>query len=74
MPNPLSERREMTRDALARTVLRLLCLIAAATVAVIVFRHSLRISSASLDILERLFLGVLGLAALVAKFYFTGPR
>jgi hypothetical protein len=74
MSNPLTERREVTRDLLARTVVRLLCAVAAATVALIVFRRALAIPSTSIEIAERLFLGVLGLAALITRFYFTGKR
>jgi len=74
MANPVTERREATRDVLARTVLRLLCLIAAAIIILIVFRHLLGIPFDSIAIVERLFLGVLGLSALVTRFYFTGRR
>jgi hypothetical protein len=74
MANPVTERREATRDVLARTVFRLLCVIAGAIVALIVFRRALGLASGSLEIVERLFLGVLGLSALVTRFYFTGRR
>lgn len=74
MSNPVTERREVTRELLARTVVRLLCAMAAAIFALIVFRRSLAIPSGSIEIAERLFLGVLGLAALITRFYFTGRR
>ena len=74
MVNPVAERREITRELLARTVVRLLCLLATALVTLIVFRRALAIPSASIEIVERVFLGVLGLAALITRFYFTGRR
>ncbi|MEA2342179.1 MAG: hypothetical protein QOF63_348 [Thermoanaerobaculia bacterium] len=74
MANPVTERREATRELLARTVVCLLCGIGAAIVALIVFGRALAIPSASVQIVERLFLGVLGLAALITRFYFTGRR
>jgi hypothetical protein len=74
MANPVTERREVTRELVARTVLCLLCVIAAAIITLIVFRRALAIPSGSIAIVERLFLGVLGLAALITRFYFTGRR
>lgn len=74
MVNPVTERREVTREMLARTILGLLCVIAAAIVALIVFRRALAITSASIAMMERLFLGVLALAALITRFYFTARR
>ena len=72
MANPVTERREMTRELLARTVVLLLCVIAAAIIALVVFRRALAIPSGSIEVVERLFLGVLGLAALITRFYFAG--
>jgi hypothetical protein len=74
MPNSVTERREGTRELLARTVVRLLCAIATALVALIVFRHPLAIPAGSIEVVERVFLGVLGLAALITRFYFSGRR
>jgi hypothetical protein len=74
MANPVTERREITRELLARTIVRLLGLIATALVVLIVFGRTLAIPSASIQIVERVFLGVLGLSALITRFYFTGRR
>jgi hypothetical protein len=74
MADPITERREITRELVARTVLCLLCVIAGAIVALIVFRRVLVIPAGSIAIVERLFLGVLGLATLITRFYFTGRQ
>jgi uncharacterized protein YacL len=74
MPNPVTERREGTRELLARTIVCLLCVIAMVLISIVVFRHALAIQSSSIEVVERVFLGVLGLAALITRFYFTGRR
>jgi hypothetical protein len=74
MAAPLAERREATRESLARTTLWLLVGLEVAIIVLVVLQAPLRVPPESIHLLERLFDAVLGLALLALKPYCTGPR
>lgn len=74
MTKRIDEQREITRDLLARHVLRLLTVIVIGMVLILALERPLGISAATVKTLERVFTGVAGLAAIVASFYFFRRR
>ena len=70
MASRMTERREATREGLATTILALLCFLVATLVTAAVFQRALHLPIEAVRLLERMFLAVLGLAALVARWYF----
>lgn len=70
----IEEQREATRDALTRGIVRLLTIIAIAIVAILAFERRLGITPETVKTLERMFTGVVGLAAIVASFYYFRRR
>jgi hypothetical protein len=70
MASSRAQRHDETRETLATTTLVLLCVFAAAVVAATLFQHALHITADALRILERLFVAIVALAALIARWYF----
>ena len=66
------DRRDQTRDALARAALRLVGLVAVAIVLIIAFEKPLGLSRETERILLSLFVANLSLAAVAFRYYF--PR
>ncbi len=65
------ERREPTRALLARTIVRLLALLATALLIVIMMQRSLGISNDAVRAAMQVVLAVAALAAVVVRFYFA---